>query len=154
MPTGRNELARSTRAVAATAATPVVHCRRAAQLDYQSRAFQAQEGTPGQPAGGIVTIALPVPQPNQHYLVEKVYVTSTSTNAWTTTLNIGNPVADPAATIEEASGQGTYTENPALLVPSGLPFTVQFSGLSAQALCTARIQWSVWIAYATPMALS
>lgn len=156
MPHGAKHLALNPRAVAAVPASSgpaVVHCRKAVQIDYQTRALQGQEGTSGQPGGGIVRIQLPLPQPNQHYVVEKVYVDSDSTNAWTTTLGIGDPTADSTAAIEGASGQGTYSEQPGLLVPAGIPFTVVFDGLSAEAVCTARIQYQVWLAYSAPMAL-
>lgn len=130
----------------------VIHCRRELQLDHQTRGFTALEG---QPAGGEALITLPVPQADQHYAVEKVFVTSDSTNAWTSALVLGEP-SEQANWLDSGSGEGTYDEaagaGGGILVPSGVPFGVFFQGLSAGAVCRARIQWAVRIALSVPMA--
>lgn len=126
-------------AVNATQARPTA--RFGVQRDHQTRGFQVFEGTPN---GGQAQVSLPIPQNDEHYLVEIITLTSTSTGTPTAGLYIGT--AGDAQNLVDYTPNGALAvayEIPAILVPPGQTFSVLWSGLSSGASCTARLQWRV-----------
>lgn len=144
MPTGHGTVATAPILRAANAAHAQVRGHWAIQTDHQSRPFEVVEGSPGQPGNGLAVISLPIPQGGQHYLIEIVNLASDSTNSTTAGLYVGT-VFEPADRVDYApdGALAVAYEIPQILVPSGMQFSVGWQGLSAAAICTARIQWKV-----------
>jgi len=141
MPTGlRSSTGAALRtASVATLSRPVT--RTAVQRDHQSRGFAAYEGSPN---GGQALVALPLPQTDEHYLVEVITLSSTSSNATTAGLYVGVP-GDPLNLVDYTPNGALAVayEVPAILVPPGQAFSILWSGLSGGAVCTARVQWRI-----------
>lgn len=139
MPTGRHAAHRNPTFVAGVVAAGAgPRARRSVPVDFQSRDFAASEGTPD---GGQALITLPIPQENLHYEVEIISIESDSTNACTASVYVG-PTDGTRVDYAPDGTLAIASEVPAIKVPTGLQFSILWSGLSAGATCRAHIQWS------------
>lgn len=108
--------------------------------DHQARGLTAFEGTP-QPGQAIVS--LPPAPADGAFLVEIVALSSTSTNACTADVFVGDTSSVGLVDHSGTANEDIAFEQPPILVPAGQQLFVVWSGLSAGAAVAARIQWRV-----------
>lgn len=113
-----------------TVAAPVI-------VDRQTRPLTAVENT------GQATIALAAPAQGYAFMVEIIDIWSDSTQATTASVYLSSPAPQNEVDYSSNAGHDIAYENPAIYVPSGQELLIVWSGLSAKANCTARIQYSV-----------
>lgn len=131
--------------------TPTIGVRQAAQIagagrlvvaapviiDRQSRPFTAKE------SDGQAVVVLAPPQQSFAYQVELIDIWSDSTQASTAGVYLDQALPQNEVDYSANAGHDIAPEEPPIYVPSGSELLIVWSGLSAGANCTARIQWSV-----------
>lgn len=106
-------------------------------VDRQTRPFFANA------IGGQAAVALGAPAQGYAFQVEILDLWSDSTDASTAGIFLDSAAPQNELDYSANAGHDIAFENPPLYVPSGSSLLVVWSGLSAGAQCTARIQYSV-----------
>lgn len=139
MPTGYPVATAGPRqAVAAAAASPGrLTIGAPVIVDRQTRPLTATE------EAGEATITLGAPPQGYAFEVEIIDIWSDSTQATTASVYLGSAAPQNEVDYSSNAGHDIAYETPAIYVPSGQQLLIVWSGLSAGANCTARIQYSL-----------
>lgn len=97
-------------------------------------------------AGGLATVALPVCPNGKVYLVQRIGISTTSTQATTCSVYVGPPNDLSPENLMDYSNNGNSDiadENSPILVPGGQTLTLQWSSMSAGSIGSSRVQYLV-----------
>ena len=100
-------------------------------------------GAEGDPAAGFAQLELNPPGSGQGYLVERIDVWSNSTSSSAVSAYVGQPDTHNEMDFTASGNHDISDERNPIYVPPGTPFVLLWSGLSAGAAVTARVQYSV-----------
>lgn len=98
----------------------------------------------GPERSGICTLQLPAAPVGFALVVDRISISTTSTQATTCSVYLG-PVSDGAQVDYSQSANLDFSDYPprGLLVPGGKPLTLVFSSLSAGSTAKAVVQWAL-----------
>lgn len=100
-------------------------------------------GSEGKPQPGQAQLMLPRVPSGKGYRVEIIDIWSNSTSQPTASVYIDSAAPQNEVDYSANAGHDIAYEQPPIYVPSGSQLLIVFSGLSANALVTARIQYAV-----------
>ncbi|HUC37038.1 MAG TPA: hypothetical protein VMR97_07940 [Acidimicrobiales bacterium] len=95
---------------------------------------------------GVASVALPLPPNGQVFLVQRIAISTTSTQATTCAVYVGTPGDLSPANLIDYSYDGNADiadESSPILVPGGQTLTLVWSSMSAGSVGSARVQYLV-----------
>lgn len=100
-------------------------------------------GAEGDPQAGFAQLEINPPGSGQGYLVERIDLWSNSTGTPAASIYVGQPDTHNEMDFSTNAAHDIADERNPIYVPPGTPLVILFSGLSADAAVTARVQYSV-----------
>lgn len=113
-------------------------------VDWQHLSYQASEGENGAPANAI-RIALPAVPPGRMRVVQRIFVSTDSGTDTELRVFVGSPETNNLVSGSSAGNLNEAEYPQGLIVPAGVPLTLEWTGASADARATARIQFADFV---------
>lgn len=113
-----------------------------AGLSYTAQLVVDRQSIPLASNTGIVQLASN-PQPGTGFLIERISVNSNSATPTTARVYVGSPEPQNEMDLTLAGNEDVADEASPIYVPAGATFTIVWTGGSAGANYTARVQYAV-----------